>query len=154
MNVAYINPFVEAVDNVFRTMIEVQTTRKSVRMSSENGTGVNLTAIIGITGEVSGVVVLRFPPSTALATAGKMLGTTLTDSAAPEVTDAMAELANMVAGSAKAKFEHDPPLQLGLPTVVHGNNYRVRYPTRSIWLEVPFESPIGEFALELTLGSQ
>ncbi|MBL8880702.1 MAG: chemotaxis protein CheX [Phycisphaerales bacterium] len=153
MNVAYINPFVEAVDNVFRTMIDVPTTRKSVRMSSENGTGVSLTAIIGITGEFGGVVVLRFPPTTALATAGKMLGTTLTDSASPEVTDAIAELANMVAGSAKAKFEQDPPLQLGLPTVVHGSNYRVRYPTRSIWLEVPFESAIGDFALELTFGS-
>lgn len=154
MNVAYINPFVEAVDNVFRTMIDTPTTRKSVRMSSENGTGLCLTAIIGITGEASGVVVLRFPPSTALATASKMLGMTLTDSAAPEVTDAIAEVANMVAGSAKAKFEHDPPLQLGLPTVVHGSNYRVRYPTRSIWLEVPFESPMGDFSLELTFCSE
>lgn len=154
MNVAYINPFVEAVDNVFRTMLETPTTRKSVRMSSENGTGVCLTAIIGITGEVGGVVVLRFPPSTALGAAGKMLGATLTDSAAPEVTDAIAELANMVGGSAKAKFEHDPPLQLGLPTVVHGSNYRVRYPTRSIWLEVPFECAVGEFSLELTFGAQ
>jgi len=55
-----------------------------------------------------------------------------------------------VAGSAKAKFNADPPLQLGLPTVVEGVTYRVKYPSKSIWLEVPFSSDAGDFSMEVT----
>jgi CheY-specific phosphatase CheX len=59
---------------------------------------------------------------------------------------------NIVAGSAKAKLNagNDHPLDLSLPTVVHGENYNVQYPSKSVWLEVPFKSDLGEFNLRVT----
>jgi CheY-specific phosphatase CheX len=62
-----------------------------------------------------------------------------------EVIDAAAELANMVAGSAKAQFEFEPALDLGLPTVVQGTGYRLKYPSGSSWLQVPFQTECGSF---------
>lgn len=154
MNAQFINPFVEGVDGVFQTMLSVKPTRCKVRVGGGNGDGYRdcLTSLVGISGQVQGVVVLRFPPATALEMAKRMLGTELAE-VNEEVIDAISEIVNMVAGSAKAKLNYDPPLDLGLPTVVQGNNYKVRYPTGATWLEVPFESEAGNFTLGVTFES-
>ena len=80
------------------------------------------------------------------------LGVEVTDMS-DEVIDAISELANMVAGAAKAKFNQDRPLELTLPTVVEGAEYRLRHPTKSVWLEVPFVSEAGPFSMEVTFSS-
>ena len=149
MDVSYINPFIEAVDSVFNTMLGVKPKRNGLKVSSGEAVGSVITSLVGISGQVSGVVALRFPPPTALKLVEKLLGSVPTE-INDEVTDAVAELVNIVAGSAKAKFQHDPPLQLGLPTVVHGTGYKLKYPSKSVWLEVPFTSDAGEFTLEVT----
>jgi chemotaxis protein CheX len=149
VDVSYINPFIEAVDAVFSTMLDVKPRREGLKVSDGQPNGMMITSLIGMTGQVSGVVALRFPPDTALHLAGRMLGAEMSTMNG-EVIDAIAELVNMVAGSAKAKFNHDPPLQLGLPTVVEGVGYKVRYPSRSVWLEVPFSSNAGSFTMEVT----
>lgn len=149
MDVSYINPFIEAVDTVFATMLSVKPKRNGLKVSDGQAKGPVVTSLVGLSGQVSGVVALRFPPTTALKLAGRMLGSEMS-AMSEEVTDAVAELVNMVAGSAKAKFQHDPPLELGLPTVVEGTGYKLRYPSKSVWLEVPFSSDAGEFTLEVT----
>lgn len=152
LDVRYINPFLEGVDNVFVTMLQLRLNRAAIKVADGRGGGSGLTSLVGISGEVSGVVVLRFPTETAVRLANRMLGGD-SRSVDPSVVDAISELVNMVAGYAKAKFEHDPPLQLGLPTVVEGANYHVKYPTKSVWLEVPFECDLGRFSLEITFGA-
>lgn len=149
MDVSYINPFIEAVDSVFTTMLNVKPQRNGLKVSDGNVQGPSITSLVGLSGQVSGVVALRFPPETALRLAGRMLGTEMT-AINDEVTDAVAELVNMVAGSAKAKFHLEPPLQLGLPTVVDGTGYRLKYPSKSVWLEVRFTSNAGRFTMEVT----
>ncbi len=149
MDVAYINPFIEAVDSVFSTMLGVKPKRAGLRVSDGHSKGEVITSLVGISGKVSGVVALRFPPQTALDLASRMLGSEV-KVINEEVTDAISEMVNMVAGSAKAKFNHNPPLELGLPTVVEGTGYRLRYPSKSVWLEVPFTSEAGNFTMEVT----
>jgi len=149
VNVNYINPFIEAVDSVFNTMLSVRPKRNGVKVSNEQSDTPSLTSLVGLSGQVSGVVALRFPPETALSLAGRMLGTEM-PKVNDEVIDAISELVNMVAGSAKAKFDHDPPLELGLPTVVEGAGYKLKYPSKSVWLEVAFTSDAGAFSMEVT----
>jgi chemotaxis protein CheX len=149
MDVRYINPFVDAVNSVFTTMLSLQPTRKSLKVSPNEADEPQITSIIGISGKVHGVVALRFPPATARSLAARMLGAE-PDEAGGEITDAVAEMVNMVAGNAKARFDHDPPLELGLPTVVEGRGYRLKYPSGSFWLEVPFETESGLFSMEIS----
>lgn len=148
MDAAYIRPFLDSVNSVFVTMLGVQP--QPLEGRPETGPpGAQLTSLIGISGSISGMVLLRFPPQTALNLAGRMLSTRfggITD----EVIDAISEIVNMVAGSAKARFDSHPPLQLGLPTVVEGAGYRVKYPRKSVLVEVAFRSEAGEFSLEVT----
>jgi chemotaxis protein CheX len=152
VDVNYINPFIEAVDNVFTTMLHVQPKRNGVRVNQGNDVTTDspvITSMVGLSGQVSGVVALRFPPETALKLAGRLLGTEHT-ALNEEVVDAISELVNMVAGNAKAKLNYDPPLELGLPTVVEGIRYKLKYPSKSVWLEVGFTSEAGNFSMEVT----
>jgi len=153
MKPEYINPFVESISQIFDMMLHTRLQRQPLRAGptrfSRNGQ--TLTSIIGISGEASGVIALCFPRQTALNLASRFLSTELKE-VDGQVTDALAELANMVGGSAKAKFELDPPPQLSLPTVVEGCDYKMRYPTRSVWVEVPFTSDAGPFVMELTFS--
>lgn len=149
MDANYINPFIEAVDSVFSTMLSVQPRRASVKVSNASSAEASVTSLVGISGKISGVVALRFPPPTALKLAGRMLGSTYSE-VNDEVVDAISEIVNMVAGNAKARLHSDPPLDLGLPTVVDGGGYRLKYPSKSVWLEVAFLSDDGAFSMEVT----
>jgi chemotaxis protein CheX len=146
-----INPFIEAVDTVFTTMLHLQPKRNGVRVNhGEQGRdNPSITSLVGLSGQISGVVALRFPPATALSVANRLLGSEI-GQVNDEVVDVISELVNMVAGSAKAKFDFDPPLELGLPTVVEGAGYKLKYPSKSVWLEVGFASDAGAFSMEVT----
>lgn len=149
VDVNLLNPFIGSVGSVFSTMLKLTPRRLKAPLAEDDATESHLSAIIGISGQLHGVVAMRFPPSTALSLAGRMLEsefTTLDD----QVIDAISEIANMIAGSAKAKFHHEPPLQLGLPTVVEGSSYRLKYPSKSASMEVPFTSEAGSFVMEFT----
>ena len=37
-----------------------------------------------------------------------------------------------------------------LPTVVQGSAYKLKYPSKSVWLEVPFTCEAGDFVMEFT----
>lgn len=152
VDVRHINPFVDGVDNVFTTMLQLKPARSAVKVSDGKAVNVGLTSMVGISGKISGVVVLKFPTDTAIRLANRMLGHDARK-IDPAVVDAIAELVNMVGGYAKAKFECEPPLQLGLPTVVEGADYKVKYPTKSVWLEIPFDCDMGRFTLEITFGA-
>lgn len=153
MKAQYINPFIESIESVFDTMLNTPITRLQARATKDGSIhqGDWLTSIIGISGEASGAVALSFPKATALQLAGKFLTCDIKE-VNGEVTDAISELANMVGGSAKAKFELDPPPELSLPTVVAGHDYKTRFPTKSVWVEVPFSSPAGEFLMEVSFS--
>lgn len=85
------------------------------------------TAMIGLAGELCGVLSFRCSNATAGQIAGKMLGTD--EAAADEcIRDALGEICNMVAGAFKALVSDlATPCMLSVPTVVSGNDYRL-YP--------------------------
>ena len=115
----------------------------------------DIMAIIGLSGLARGTVALSFPVHTALAIVNALLGTQAADrirTVDDTVSDAIAETVNIVAGGAKAKFKigDGPPIELSLPTVIRGGDFKVDYPSGSVWLEVPFDSDLGPFTMRLT----
>ena len=154
MNVEYINPFIESVNELFSTMLGAKVDRGKIGVSSGANNPRDIMAIIGLSGPARGTVALSFPTNTALNLVNKMLGleTRIVDEM---VSDGVAELVNIVAGGAKAKLVTDggTPLDLSLPTVLRGNDFTVDYPSNSVWLEVPFASDLGPFCLRVTFES-
>lgn len=155
MDVEYINPFIESVNQVFSTMLETEVSRGDVRVSrTQEFSPIELTALIGMSGEVRGTVALAFSSRVAVACVCKMLDTEIRYVDAT-VVDGISELVNMIAGSAKAKLVSDdrPPVQLSLPTVVRGRDYVLAHPRNTVWLTVPFTSALGSFILRIALSN-
>ncbi|MFN0134881.1 MAG: chemotaxis protein CheX [Phycisphaerae bacterium] len=139
------------VVSVLSTMVGARPHRSGLELDRHPPSGNGIAAMVGITGPVTGVIVLGFPAETAMRCAASMLGcefAAITD----EVCDAMAELANMVGGSAKSKLGIEPPPSLSLPTVIEGYNYRVCYPSKSTWVRIPYESDLGPFSVHVSLN--
>lgn len=151
MKVEYVNPFIESVYELFSTMLSAKATRGTVGVSTEGPRPHDIMALIGFSGPARGMVALSFPSRTALNMVNRLLSMEM-EVVDDTVSDGVAELVNMIAGSAKARFpvEDGVPIDLSLPTVVRGQSYDVDYPSGSVWLEVPFESELGEFSLRVT----
>lgn len=154
MRAEFINPFIESVYDLFKTMLGCEARRGEVSLARSVSSGHEVIALIGLSGIVRGTVALAFPARTALHMVNRLLGVE-TIGVNDEVLDAVAELVNIVAGGAKAKLngETGTPISLSLPTVVQGKDYSVEYPSYAKWLDVPFTSELGPFTLRVIFES-
>jgi chemotaxis protein CheX len=155
MQLEHINPFIESVGELFTTMLASKAQRGAPSLHRGDGVPGDVVALIGLSGPPRGTVALSFPMTTSLAIVARLLGMKVT-AYDDTVSDAMAELVNIVAGSAKSKMNIDgrAPMDLSLPTVVRGNDYTVDYPKSTMWLEVPFSSDFGPFSLRVTFEAE
>jgi len=67
-----------------------------------------------------------------------------------EVVDAIGELTNMIAGSAKAQLEQFA-MSLSLPNVILGKNHTVEFPRGVTPIGIPFDSDWGSICLDVGL---
>jgi chemotaxis protein CheX len=148
MDVRYINPFLTAVKDVFETMIEVSFTVGKPSLKKDNVPSQEVSSIIGISGDVSGCVVVTLSKKTALQLASALLGDQIQE-LDDDCIDAIGEIANMVAGSAKAGFP-DENTSLSVPTVVIGK-HRVNYPSAVPIISIPCETSEGKFGVDIAL---
>ncbi|MGO9271401.1 MAG: chemotaxis protein CheX [Terriglobia bacterium] len=85
----------------------------------------NMTAMIGLAGELSGILSVRCPAAAAATLASRMLGAEVTPSDS-DTRDALGEIANVIAGTLKAKVPGlDDACLLSTPTIVIGLDYKL-----------------------------
>lgn len=149
MRVEYINPFISAVQNTFKTMLDCDVHRGVPVLKEGICPRFEVSGIIGLSGLAIGTVVLSLSESVALKAASTMLmcETSTVDN---DVIDAVGELTNMVAGSAKAKLSQYS-LMVSLPNVIIGQNVEIRFPSNVTPISVPFTSPWGGLTLDVGL---
>ncbi len=157
MRTEWINPFVESVVSLCTTMLSCHVQRGQLGIANaEAVAGGDITGLIGLSGPARGMVALSFPSGTAHAMVSRLLSLS-EEETADSVSDGVAELVNIVAGSAKARFskgEAADVISLGLPTVIHGGGELVKSPRKSTWLDVPFSSDLGPFSLRVTFEAE
>jgi chemotaxis protein CheX len=112
-----------AAKEVFKIMVQ---TDIATMPNSEDGTPTgDTTAMVGLAGALCGVLSIRCTSRTAENITGRMLGSTGAVNS-HEVSDAMAEICNMVAGNFKSKItmlaEH---CMLSVPMVIRGDDYEM-----------------------------
>jgi chemotaxis protein CheX len=125
----YIQPFVNVTKNVFREFIGTEP--EAGRPYFSNAETVNewdISAVIGLTGEANGAVVISM--KTGLA---EKLTDTLTgkshNSIDDEVVDAIGEIVNIIAGNVKKELEEAFRLVISLPTIVQGPAHQIKWPS-------------------------
>lgn len=149
MRAEYINPFIEATVGVFKTMLSCDVVRTGLTLHETFCPQFDITGIIGLSGRAHGDVVISFQRDVALAATEAMLGVKY-NSINADVVDAVGELTNMIAGSAKTGLS-SLELSLALPTVIVGKNHSIRFPSKVQPLTLPFESAWGSFNIEVGL---
>lgn len=153
MDVRYINPFLTAITKVFSTMLNTTPERSQLRKGgSENMDPELLTGVISLSGEIQGVIAIALPPKTAQCAAARILNQEIASISADSLNSMVGELVNMIAGVAKAELNYNPPLNLGLPMVVTGNQYRLKFPVTSQCIEIPMTSELGDMSMEVTIA--
>lgn len=143
----YVNPLIVATRDVFEMMLGCTPSRTGLRLKQPGECSSQVNAVIGITGGATGTVVVGVSAETACEILRRMIGS-VTDTLNEEVCDAVGEITNMIAGSAKAQLARYE-LSISLPNVVTGNGMQMHFPSHVCPMVVEFSSEIGPIAVEV-----
>lgn len=104
------------------------------------------TAFIALTGGWNGTLTVECSREQARCFASAMLGMSAEELEPADITDAVGEIANIVAGNLKVLF---PGARLGLPSVIQGTDYALRVCNAKPFSRAAFSSPWGPFQISL-----
>jgi chemotaxis protein CheX len=152
VDAAYINPFIEAVGKVFKTVLNCDVERRKLSLKKSDSPSYEISGVIGLSGKTAGVVVLSLSAPVAFKAVETMLGTPVSEINA-DVVDAIGELTNMIAGNAKTALAH-LEMSLGLPSIITGASHSIRFASHVPPLCIPFETPWGPLTLEVSLETR
>jgi chemotaxis protein CheX len=108
-----------ATREVFETMLACPLTTPATPSTDS----LNVTAMVGLAGMLCGVMTVRCERKAAALVASKMLGMDV-DQVGPEISDALGEVCNMVAGNFKNKISGlGDGCMLSPPSVITGSDY-------------------------------
>jgi chemotaxis protein CheX len=124
----YIQPFVDVCQSVFKDFIGHDLVADRPYFVDKNEPhDWDISAVIGLTGEARGAVVISMKESLALRLTG-ILTETKHSSLDEEVVDAIGEIINIIAGNAKRGLEESFRLVISLPTIVRGAGHAIMWP--------------------------
>jgi chemotaxis protein CheX len=149
LKAVYINPFLNASINLFKTYLGIKVTHKTPYLNKDAQHLYEVSAIIGLAGETKGAVVLSFERDTAIAIVSRFSKKNYL-ALSREVIDGVGELVNILAGNAK-KDLLDFRIIISLPGVITGNKYKINWPKDVPVITIPFESEVGEFTVNVSL---
>ena len=143
-----IQPFSEAVALVFRKVLNLEVWLSVQPVDDRRRAEVDVTGLIGFTGELAGSIAIGFSNKTAKMLVERFAGCAA-DPHSADFADAIGELTNLIAGCAKSKL--DMSASISVPTVVFGNQFAVA-PGRGIQSAAILGSTsLGTFTVELFL---
>lgn len=148
----YVQPLMDATEKTFEMMLA-----RSVRFHDPAPikafpTNAGVSGVIGLSGDVSGAIAVSFPTQTALAVVSAFCSMQV-ELGSEDFIDAVGEIANMIAGAAKAEFL-GLNVSISCPTVIIGEGHMLQRPSTSKCWCVPCECDLGRFIVEITVASQ
>jgi chemotaxis protein CheX len=125
----YIQPFIKVCENVFRDFVG-QELRAEVPYFLETNTEHewDVSAVIGLTGEARGAVVISMKEELAVRLTNLLTGEEKHQHLDNDVIDAIGEIINIIAGNVKQELEEAFKLTISLPTIVSGKQHTVAWP--------------------------
>ncbi|MGQ9455682.1 MAG: chemotaxis protein CheX [Armatimonadota bacterium] len=150
MKADFINPFVKSAFDVLENIIGGSVERGQLSLRKLTFTTQQVTIMMGVNGDVEGVVLYGMSYHTATHIAGVMIGASVSE-LDEMATSAIAELGNMITGHATtllsdSGFETD----ITPPSVVRGANVEVS--TRTPALVIPVVTQYGDIEINVALA--
>jgi chemotaxis protein CheX len=144
MKVEYINPFIEASQNVINQTTGLSPKIGKVYIKNIPYRGENVVVLIGLTGSIQGNVLLSLRKTLACKIASAMMGGMPVPELDEIAKSAIAELCNMILGNTAAIFSKNKvDIDITPPTVLTGENMQFS-PNKSVIVCIPLEFNDGE----------
>jgi chemotaxis protein CheX len=141
----------DATTEIFETMIMVDISAGDPVIEKINNFKCSVSGVIGLAGSCKGMLAIHLPDKVAMSITGSFLGMEVTE-VDDDVTDAIGELANMVAGNIKMILdEAGNNVTVSIPSCVHGEEYTMDTVSDSQRVVIPFNIDSGQFLVELQI---
>lgn len=148
MNVKFINPVLDAVQDVFETMVGMNVSAGKPALNKDKMPGYEVNGRIGLSGVVCGAICVSLPQSLSLKVASCMLEEEYKELDEDSI-DALKEITNMIAGNAKSNFPGDN-VEISVPDLILGRNTDI-YPVGLPIISIPFFTDNEKFAVDIAL---
>jgi chemotaxis protein CheX len=148
INPKLIVPFVNSARSVFSTMVGIETTVQRPHVKGSPSTTYDVSGLIGFSGEVIGSVVVSFQRAAAIKLVSAFAGMEILPES-PDFADAVGELANMIAGSAKKDL--GAVASITVPSVIIGAGHTIARLSDVPCIVIPCSTPVGAFAVEVNI---
>lgn len=150
MNVKFLNPFVEAANDVLSAEVNMTSTRGDLSLQKSALTLDEVTVLISLVGQVQGVVLYGMQVTTGLALVSRMMSQTF-EAFDNLAQSGVAELGNVITGRASIKLaEAGYTSTISPPTLIQGKELRLSTFDFSRIL-VPLKCDLGEITVHLAL---
>ncbi len=150
MDPSFISPFVLSIKNVYSTMLQLPVEIGQPVLKRGTEPPHDVTGVIGMTGQVSGSVILSMPMDSAVAIVALFCGEKL-EAESSDFADAVGELVNMISGGAKAQFPATGNVSISVPSVIVGRNHSVARQSDVPCVLIPCKTDCGDFVLEIAI---
>ena len=150
MDPMFISAFVSSIQHVFSTMMQLPVTIGEPTIKQSPSTTYDVSGIIGMSGDVTGNIVLSFPKSTAQRIVQLLTGNEVPVES-PDFADAIGELTNMISGNAKGHFQGKKRVSISCPSVIIGPSHIVARPKDVPCVAIPCMTDCGEVVMEIAV---
>jgi chemotaxis protein CheX len=142
---------VNATKEIFETMIMMELTPGEPLQDHVTEFNRTVSGVIGLAGTCKGMVAIHAPYAISQAITSNFLGMDVTE-INEDVTDAIGELANMLAGNIKMDLDKiGKDVTVSIPSCIHGEAYSIDSIAESECATVPFTTAEGQFLVELQI---
>lgn len=150
MDPVYTIAFVQSIQDVANKVLEAPVEVGKPKLHEGHSSGKEVSVIIGLSGDVSGFVAISLSKSTAAGLVSRFVGMEFSPED-PDFADGIGEIANMIAGGAKARFAADRQVSITCPSVVIGSDHKVAQQKDMPVIELPIETSCGELLIILVI---
>lgn len=144
----------ESTQEIFSSMIMLEVTPGEPYQRENTMLTDSISGIIGLAGNMKGMLAIHLPTELALAVTTAFLGMEV-DEIDEDVRDAIGELANMLGGNLKSVLDpKGSEIKLSMPSTVSGEEYSIDCIADAEEITVPFELEGKTFWVELQISPE
>ena len=150
MNVKFMNPFIDAANEVLKVELDVSVTRGNLSMQKSALTTDDVTVMLSLVGEIQGVVLFGLARDTCIAMVSKMMNQKF-EEFDTLAQSGIAELGNVITGRATIKMSQAGyHVNISPPTLITGKGIQISTLDFSRII-VPLTSELGDITVHLAL---
>ncbi|WP_276669406.1 chemotaxis protein CheX [Thalassolituus oleivorans] len=154
MNVDFINPFIETIDNILATMASMTCEHGKAYIKEGVGPLGVVTGVIPMDGDsVHGSLAISFSAGAIVCISSNMLGEEIAE-VDETCHDLTGELTNMLSGGArKLLWEKGYNFEMAKPSLIAGDK-DIEHSISAPVIVIPFTTKAGPFFIEVAIGSK